>query len=170
MRRLHLAVGLAVLFAAGVVLCGPAAWLCASDSDSAQAGDSQPGYLPDMRFHLTARPWEPVDAPKSDLLDHLDAAIHALAPLQYWNEHDPDDVKNGAIIDPYNGKEVQYATPMFAFNVATLLSQGRAEDLVKPGVRALDRASRNIATGFANDYHGEFFCTRWSRRCGSLSR
>ena len=37
-------------------------------------------------------------------------------------------VRNGAIIDPYNKVEVQYATPLFAFNVATLLAQGRAAD------------------------------------------
>src|SRR5205807_625088 len=77
-------------------LCWLMVCLFASSSLAARAGDSQPTYLPDVRFHLTARPWEPVNAPKSDLLDHLDAAMHALAPLQYWNEHDPADKKNGA--------------------------------------------------------------------------
>jgi hypothetical protein len=137
--------------------CWLAVCLCAPVSTPAQTSDSRPSYLPDIRFHLTARPWEPVNAPRSDLIDHLDAAVHALAPLQYWNARNPADVRNGAIIDPYNHAEVQYATPLFAFNVATLLSQGRAADLVTPGTRALDRATLNISTGPANDYHGEFF-------------
>jgi hypothetical protein len=104
-----------------------------------------------------------VNAPKSDLLDHLDAAVHALAPLQYWNERNPADVRNGAIIDPYNKAEVQYATPLFAFNVATLLSQGRAADLVKPGVRATasgraPASSRGVSTAAS----GRSSCTRCS--------
>jgi hypothetical protein len=124
---------------------------------SPQASDSQPHELPEIRFHPTARPWEPVDAPKDVLLDHLDAAVHALAPLPHWNDRDPGDALNGAIIDPYTRDEVQYATPLFAFNVATLLAHGRAADLVTPGLRALDRAARDISTGQANDHHGEFF-------------
>ena len=119
---------------------------------------SQPSYLPDVRWHLTARPWQPVNASERELLDQLDAAVHALAPLQYWNAGDPKDVRNGAILDPYNkGAEVQYATPLFSFNVAVLLAHGRGADLVTQGVRALDRATLNISMGKANDSHGEFF-------------
>jgi len=139
-------------------LCWLAIWLLVAVPGSSRAWDSEPSYLPDVRFHLTARPWVPVNVPTSDLVRQLDEAVHALAPLQYWNEGNPADVRNGAILDPYNGrKEVQYATPLFAFNVATLLSQGRAADLLKTGIRALDRATLNISTGPANDHHGEFF-------------
>jgi len=119
---------------------------------------SLPPDLPEFHWHLTARPWQPVNAPKSELLDRMDKAMHAMVPLQYWNENDPGNKINGAIIDPFDKKEIQYATPLFAFNVATLLTEGRAADLVTSGVRALDRATLNISTGPANDYHGEFFC------------
>ncbi len=118
---------------------------------------SQPDYLPETRFHLTARPWTPIASPKSVQLDQIDKAIHALAKLQYWNAKDPKDVKNGAIIDPYAHKEVQYATPHFAYVVASLLEEGRASDLVEQGARALDRTTLDISLGKANDWHGEFF-------------
>jgi len=124
----------------------------------AQNPDSLPPDLPDFHWHLTARPWHPVDMPKSELLDEMDKAMHAMVPMQRWNTNDPNDHANGALIDPYDKKEIQYATPMFAFNVATLLSQGYAADLVTNGTRALDRATWNISTGYANDGHGEFFC------------
>lgn len=119
---------------------------------------SQPAYLPEIRFHLTARPWQPVNAPRSELLERMQKALRALAAFQYWNTTNQADEKNGAIIDPYDHTEIQYGTPTFAFNVATLLTEGRAEDLVTAGARALDRASLNIATGYANQGHGEFFC------------
>lgn len=119
--------------------------------------DSLPAYLPEIRFHLTARPWQPVNTPESEEFDRLEAAVRSLSPFQHWNESDPRDVKNGALIDPYTGKEIQYATPLFSFNVAALLSAGRAADLATYGVRALDRATRDISDGKANDYHGEFF-------------
>jgi hypothetical protein len=119
---------------------------------------SLPLDLPEFHWHLTARPWQPVNAPKSELLDQMDKAMHAMAPLQYWNENDPGNKTNGAIIDPFDKKEIQYGTPLFAFNVATLMTEGRSADLLTPGVRALDRATLNISTGFANDGHGEFFC------------
>jgi hypothetical protein len=121
--------------------------------------DSLPADLPDIRWHLTARPWTPLNTPESEDFDRIEAAMRALAPFQYWNENDPNDVKNGAIIDPYFRKEVQYGTPLFAFNEAVLLTRGRGEDMMKHGVRALDRACRDISGGKANDGHGEFFAS-----------
>ncbi len=118
---------------------------------------SQPDFLPEFKWHLTARPWTPIDAPKSDLLDRVDSIIHALAPLQYYNEADASDPKNGAIIDAYEGREWQYATPYFAFASAMALSEGRAADLIQTSVRAMDRCTRNMSEGKANDGHGEFF-------------
>jgi len=119
---------------------------------------SLPADLPDFHWHLTARPWQPVAAQRGDWLDQMDRAMHALAPCQYWNSSRPADPTNGAIIDPYDHREIQYGTPMFAFNVGVLVAEDRAVDLLTNGVRALDRAALNIATGFANDGHGEFFC------------
>lgn len=124
---------------------------------AAGATDSLPASLPQLPWHLTARPWKPLDASETADWNRLEAAVRALAPMQYWNEKDPKDVKNGALIDQYAHREIQYATPLFAFNVAALLSQGRASDLAEAGARALDRATLNISTGKANDSHGEFF-------------
>lgn len=115
---------------------------------TAQA-QSLPTYAPDIRFHLTARPWSPIDGSKTELLDKVDAIVHALAPLQN---------SSGAIIDPYNNAEVQYSTPYFTFAVATALSQGRASDLITNAVAAMDRCTTDISDGKANDNHGEFFC------------
>jgi hypothetical protein len=125
---------------------------------AAEKRTSVPADLPDFHWHLTARPWHPINMPESELLDQIEKAIRAMVPMQYWNATDPGDKKNGSIIDPIDKKEIQYGTPMFAFNVATLLTKGRAADLVVPGIRALDRATLNIFTGKANDSHGEFFC------------
>ena len=114
--------------------------------------------LPEIRFHLTARPWQPVGAPRSELVDQMDRAVHAMAPLQFWDESDPANPTNGAIIDPFDHKEIQYGTPLYAFSVATLLREGRCADLVESAAHAMDRATLDISDGPANDYHGEFFC------------
>jgi len=122
-------------------------------------GQSLPSTAPDLPFHLTARPWQPVDAPKSELLDRVEAVVRALAPLQYYNNADPNDVGNGAIRDPYywTNIEIQYATPYFAFAAATALSEGRCADLITQAVRAMDRCTLDISDGPATDGHGEFF-------------
>lgn len=131
--------------------------MAAGSAAFSQETTSTPADLPDFHWHLTARPWQPVNAPESELLDPMEKAVTAMAPLQYWNAADPKDVKNGAIIDPFDKKELQYGTPLFAFNVATLMTKGRAAGLAEPAARALDRCTLNISTGPANDGHGEFF-------------
>lgn len=136
-------------------------WLATAPAAAAPAAEpvaaSVPAYLPEVRFHLTARPWQAVDQSVEDWLGPLDAATHAMAPLQYWNASDANDKLNGAILDPFDKKELQYGTPLFAFNVAALLSFGCAADLAEAGARALDRATLDISDGPATDWHGEFF-------------
>lgn len=112
-------------------------------------------------FHLTARPWTPVDLPREALLDRVEDIITQLATVQYYNDANPNDVQNGAIIDPYNNAEVQYATPYFAFAVASAVSEGRSPQLLTAGIRAMDHAIADISgldgSAQANDNHGEFF-------------
>ncbi len=118
-------------------------------------------------WHLTARPWVALDTPRTDVLDKIEDIVNALAPLQYWNTADPGDVqdggdvKNGSIIDPYEGREWQYGTPYFSFAVATVVQAGRSTDLLEAGARALDHSSADISgldgSDAANDRHGEFF-------------
>ena len=126
-----------------------------------------PASLPELPWHLTARPWTPLDTPRTDPLDKVEDIVTALAPLQYWNQADPGDVQdggdvqNGAIIDPFNLREHQYATPYFSFAVAAAVSEGRAVALLEAGARALDHSTADIAgldgSAKANDNHGEFF-------------
>lgn len=137
-------------------------WLAACGPLQAQTPQGAPGSvpadLPEFRWHLTAHPWQPVNAPRSELVDQMDKAIHAMAPMQHWNATNASDKLNGAIIDPFDHKPVQYGTPLFAFNVATLLREGRCADLVEPAARAMDHATIDISDGMATDHHGEFFC------------
>lgn len=116
----------------------------------AENATSVPSTLPNLPYHLTSRPWHAVEDSLDGVKQQLDDAMHALAPQQ--------DAKSGIIIDLYEKKEVQYSTPLFAFNVATLLNLGRASDLAEAGAKALDACTNDIATGMANDYHGEFYC------------
>ena len=132
-----------------------------------QAQSGSPDTLPALRWHLAAHPWIPLDTPRTDPLDKVGDIIAALAPLQYWNAADPGDVQdggdaqNGSLIDPFNLREHQYATPYFAFAVATAVSAGRQAALLEAGARALDHSTADIAgldgDTKANDNHGEFF-------------
>lgn len=118
-------------------------------------------------WHLTARPWEPLDTPRTDILGKVEDIVNALAPLQYWNTADPGDVQdggdvqNGAIIDAFELKEWQYGTPYFSFAVATVVQAGQSTHLLEAGARALDHSTADIAgldgSTAANDRHGEFF-------------
>lgn len=128
---------------------------------------SQPPALPQLNWHLTARPWQPLNSSRTNLLDKVEDIVNALAPLQYWNNSQPGDVQsggdvqNGSIIDPYRLREHQYATPYYSFAVATAVANGRSTNLLERGTRALDHATADIAGldggAQANDSHGEFF-------------
>lgn len=144
----------ALLVAAGTVACLTATVPVGS---AAEPPDSLPATLPELPWHLTARPWRPLGTTRGELLDALEAALVAMVPLQYWNERDASDPRNGAIIDPFDRKELQYGTPLFAFNAAVLMGEGRAFGLAEPAARALDRATCDISDGPATDWHGEFF-------------
>lgn len=128
--------------------------LAAFASLPAIAADSS---APEVRFHLTARPWQPLNDTRADLLDQLEPTVRAIATLQVYDAAKPDAADNGAIRDPHNKAEVQYSTPYFAFAAATLLANDRAPELAPAAARAMDRATRDISDGKATDNHGEFF-------------
>jgi hypothetical protein len=123
-----------------------------------QEDTSLPADLPQLHWHLTARPWQPTTTPEIAWTLAMEKAVRAMVPMQRWNAENPGEVMNGAIIDPYDKKEIQYATPLFAFNIAVLHSKGHATDLLPQAARAMDRCTRDISDGLANDNHGEFFC------------
>ncbi len=111
---------------------------------------SSPASLPEVKYHLTARPWQPLNIPRERYLDQVEGIVRQIVKYQNWR---------GAIIDPYSGNEEQYATPYFANAVGTLLAAGRAPDLLAAGVAAMNKATSDIAAGGGSipDNHGEFF-------------
>ena len=101
-------------------------------------------------FHLTARPWRPLNVPRTTYLDSIEGicrfTVKHLGP-------------NGEVIDPLLNREHQYSTPYFAFAVGTLVHEGRAKDLLPAGIRAMDHATACFAKGSDGipDSHGEFY-------------
>ncbi len=101
-------------------------------------------------YQLTARPWKPLDIPKDRYLDVLEGLC------RYSIRH---QAESGAIIDPFLKREHQYATPYFAYAAGTLISEGRARDLLPFAVRAMEHATASFGGGRDSipDKHGEFF-------------
>ena len=109
-----------------------------------------PESLPRLPFHLTARPWQPLNISRDTYLDAIEGVC------RFTVKHLGPD---GEVIDPFLRREHQYSTPYFAFAVGTLVRAGRAKDLLDSGVRAMDHATACFAKGSAGipDNHGEFF-------------
>src|SRR5687767_11062536 len=82
------------------------------------------------RWQLTARPWQPLRVPRAAYLDRVEGAV------RFWARHQD---ATGAIIDPFLGREFQYATPYFANALGVLLRAGRARDLAARGVAAMEQ-------------------------------
>jgi hypothetical protein len=101
-------------------------------------------------YHLTSRPWKPLDTLNSRYLD----VIEGICRFSIGHQN-----AEGAIVDPYLKREHQYATPYFAHAVGTLVSAGRARDLLPNGIRAMEHATSCFAGGKETipDQHGEFF-------------
>jgi len=109
-----------------------------------------PDTGPEVRFHLTARPWKPLALSRDKYLD----AIEGICRFTVLNQD-----ARGAVIDPFLHREHQYSTPYFAFAVGALVHAGRAADLLANGIRAMDHATECFAGGdpAIPDAHGEFF-------------
>jgi hypothetical protein len=130
--------------------CGAAALVVFSLAFVARAGDPETSPVIRTGYHLTARPWRPLGVPRDRYLDAIEGVCRF--SIRHQNGE-------GAIIDPFLHREHQYATPYFAAAVATLVSAGRARDLIPHGVRAMDHATSCFAGGQAAipDQHGNFF-------------
>jgi hypothetical protein len=63
----------------------------------------------------------------------------------------------GAIVDPYEGREKQYATPAFACAAAILYASGHNPRILRACMRAMDAAIGSLAAGRAADGHADFF-------------
>lgn len=110
----------------------------------------RPATLPHLPFHITARPWSPMETPRSAYLDTLEEICRVVARHQD---------ERGAIIDPYLDREHQYSTPYFAIAVGALLEHGRGDALREAGIAAMEHATTSFAEGSTGipDAHGEFF-------------
>lgn len=73
--------------------------------------------------------------------------------IRYFLPHQASD---GRILDPYENKERQYATPAFACAASVLTANGR-KDLAAPARRAAAAAAAQLVAGQAADRHGDFF-------------
>jgi hypothetical protein len=118
-------------------------------------GTGLPGVPTVQDFHLTARPWVPLNLARDRYLRNAESVARAM--LQYQNA-------TGAIIDPVKRSEWQYGTAFFIYAGAALVDTGRAPDLLDATVRAMDHTSGQIAAAatmpsasvIPND-HGNFF-------------
>jgi len=105
---------------------------------------------PRRLFHLTARPWRPLEIQRERYLDVLEGLF------RFSIRHQNDQ---GAIIDPFLHREHQYATPYFAYAVGTLIAEGKATDLSSHGILAMiesawtERQSKRIAAAPFFLYH-----------------
>jgi hypothetical protein len=111
---------------------------------------AQSGPVIRTGYRLTAHKWKPAAVTREGYLE----AIEGVCRFSIAHQN-----AAGAIIDPYLKREHQYATPYFAHAVGTLVSAGRARDLLPNGVRAMEHSTSNFGDGRAAipDTHGEFF-------------
>jgi hypothetical protein len=113
--------------------------------DAARWRPAQPADLP-----LSAHSWRPLQIQPDRYLDVIEGLCRFSARHQN---------SEGAIIDPFLKREHQYATPYFAYATVTLISAGRAKDLLPNGIQAMEHATRLFAGGrdAIPEQHGEFF-------------
>jgi hypothetical protein len=130
-------------------------WLMIPLSTNNYAQDI-PVTLPELSYHLTARPWEPIKTSSEQLLKTIEEICEIAAKFQ---------AENGAIIDPYLNREHQYSTPYFGFAVGVLLKNGTSYHLKKQGILAIEHATKCLAGGKTAipDAHGEFFIAPLSK-------
>jgi hypothetical protein len=127
------------------------AWLLLAIARSASvSAQDLPESLPQLPFHLTARPWKPLNISRNEYLDAIEKVC------RFTVRHED---AQGAVIDPFLLREHQYSTPYFAFAVGALIHAGRATDLLENGILAMDHATECFAKGDPGipDHHGEFF-------------
>ena len=128
----------------------------AGQGSGGAAGGGAPTGTPTVQdFHLTARPWTPLNFPKDRYLVNAEAAVRVMKTYQA-----PD----GGIIDPVEKTEFQYGTPFYVYAGAALLDNGKAMDLKDSIMLAMNHVAGQIgacatgdhATIIPND-HGNFF-------------
>ncbi|MFS0859408.1 glycosyl hydrolase [Paenibacillus taichungensis] len=64
--------------------------------------------------------------------------------------------ENGAVVDPFSGRERYYSTPAYAFAAAVLVKEGRT-DLLSSASAALTHSISLVVRGEVPDNHADFF-------------
>ncbi|KAH0476108.1 MAG: hypothetical protein KVP17_003339 [Porospora cf. gigantea B] len=99
-------------------------------------------------FKYIATESSPLSTPRTAYLDVIEPIV------DYWTTH---QTAEGAIIDPWREREVQYSTAAFGYGAATIV-KGRGRDDLKPvALLAVDHSIRSFAKGSTADSHGNFF-------------
>jgi hypothetical protein len=96
----------------------------------------------------TATSFRPTGLDKSEYLRLADGIVGYFASFQS---------KRGAIIDRYEEKEKQYATPAFACAAAILHASGYDRGLLSQCIKAMDMATASLAAGRDADGHADFY-------------
>lgn len=94
--------------------------------------------------------FQPTGLKREDYLRVIEGQVKAMRAYQ-----NPE----GRIIDPVEKVEKYYTTPCYAHAVAVLAHSGHNKDsaLIESGMKALDAATADMASGNAADGHGDFF-------------
>ncbi|HUO08592.1 MAG TPA: hypothetical protein VM008_09860 [Phycisphaerae bacterium] len=74
--------------------------------------------------------------------------------VDYFKKYQRAD---GAIIDPFSHKEVQYSTPAFALEAGTLAVHADRKDLLTPACKAMSCALTALVNHEAADGHSDFY-------------
>jgi hypothetical protein len=108
------------------------------------------GLVERFRKHQLARPlgWRATPLTRDAYLDLAGGIARAFAAQQ--------DAR-GAIIDPFEGRERQYATPAFALAAARPALARNQRDLLEQAMKAMDAATADLASGKAADGHADFY-------------
>lgn len=85
--------------------------------------------------------------------DYLRAIEGQVKTMRGWQNAD------GRIVDPVRKRECYYTTPCYAHAVAAVVAGGlnTEPELLESGLKAMDIATADMASGDAADGHGDFF-------------
>lgn len=87
------------------------------------------------------------------------------ANVDYFKQFQNDA---GAIIDPFQKREIQYSTPAFALAGGLLAAQGNRADLLEPAIRALSCSITALVQRKAAESHPDFYIPLIMRAYGVL--
>jgi hypothetical protein len=92
--------------------------------------------------------WRPTGLARNDYLRAIESVVRAFIQ---------DQDASGIIVDRYERRERQYATPAFACAAATVGRARRDENLIQRAVRAMHASCEALAAGTAADRHPDFY-------------